>query len=88
VRTIDGRQVELGISWSGTVIQGAKNRKNTRNKTFSCSVVRVWNTGEKLEWILVSSIPVATEEQAWEKVDWYRCRWMIPRLRKPPAMPE
>jgi hypothetical protein len=30
-----------------------------------------------LEWILVTSVPTTTLEQAWERVDWYRHRWLV-----------
>jgi hypothetical protein len=38
-------------------------------------VIRVWEEpapeGEKpLEWLLVTSVPTTTLEQAWERVDW------------------
>jgi len=32
---------------------------------------------EPIEWMLWSTLAVATEEQAWEKVDWYKRRWGI-----------
>src|SRR5262249_14861202 len=32
---------------------------------------------EPLEWILMTSVPVLTLEQAWERVDWYRARWIV-----------
>lgn len=32
---------------------------------------------EPLDWMLLSDIPIQTAEQAWEKVQWYRCRWGI-----------
>ena len=42
-------------------------------------VVRVWEPEppdgvEPLEWVLLTSVPVQTVEQAWERVDWYRAR--------------
>ncbi len=33
------------------------------------------NSGEELEWILLSSLPVTTLSEARTRVDWYRCRW-------------
>jgi hypothetical protein len=44
--------------------------------------VRVWEESppdgvEPLEWILITSVPVQTVEQAWERVDWYRARWIV-----------
>lgn len=32
---------------------------------------------EALEWVLLTSAPTATLEQAWERVDWYRARWLV-----------
>jgi hypothetical protein len=45
-------------------------------------VIRVWEeqapAGEEpLEWILLTSVPTTTLEQAWERVDWYRHRWLV-----------
>jgi len=30
-----------------------------------------------IEWMLWTTVAVSTAEGAWEKVDWYRCRWGI-----------
>ncbi len=45
-------------------------------------VMRVWeeqarDAEEPLEWILLTSVPTTTLEQAWERVDWYRHRWLV-----------
>jgi len=45
-------------------------------------VVRVWEPEppegvEGLEWILLTSVPTMTVEQAWQRVDWYRARWIV-----------
>ncbi len=45
-------------------------------------VVRVWEPEppegvEGLEWVLLTSVPTATLEQAWQRVDWYRARWIV-----------
>ena len=45
-------------------------------------VVHVWEPQppagvEPLEWVLLTSIPIQTVEQAWERVDWYRARWIV-----------
>jgi hypothetical protein len=45
-------------------------------------VVRVWEPQppegvEPLEWVLLTSVPIQTVEQAWEQVDWYRTRWIV-----------
>jgi Transposase DNA-binding/Transposase DDE domain len=45
-------------------------------------VIRVWEEQtpegeEPLEWILLTSVPTTTLEQAWERVDCYRHRWLV-----------
>jgi hypothetical protein len=45
-------------------------------------VIRVWEEQapegeEPLEGILVTSVPTTTLEQAWERVEWYRQRWLV-----------
>ena len=45
-------------------------------------MVRVWELEppegeEPLEWILLTSVQVSSSEQAWQRVDWYRCRWIV-----------
>lgn len=32
---------------------------------------------EGLEWMLLTDLPIATAEEAWEKIQWYRVRWGI-----------
>jgi len=45
-------------------------------------VVRVWEPEppedvEGLEWVELPSVPTAMVEQAWQRVDWYRARWIV-----------
>jgi hypothetical protein len=45
-------------------------------------VVRVWEVDppegvEPLEWVLLTSVPVERVAQAWERVGWYRRRWIV-----------
>jgi hypothetical protein len=35
-----------------------------------------------LEWVLLTDRPVATLEDAWERVNWYECRWVIEEYHK------
>lgn len=48
--------------------------------------IRVWekndNIDNPLEWILLTSIPIKNIEEAWEKVEWYKCRWLIEEYHK------
>ena len=46
-------------------------------------LIRVWephppaDVAEPLEWILLTSVPTVTVTAAWERAEWYRCRWVI-----------
>lgn len=45
-------------------------------------VVRVWEEEapegeEPLEWILLTSLPCLTAQQAWQRAEWYRARWRV-----------
>jgi hypothetical protein len=56
-------------------------------KRFSKEPLEVWAIGvwaeqtpageEPLEWILLTSVPTTTLEQAWERVGWYEHRWVV-----------
>jgi hypothetical protein len=35
-----------------------------------------------LEWMLLTDIPILNLEQAWERVSWYECRWVIEEYHK------
>src|SRR5205823_14664990 len=50
-------------------------------------VVRVYEVDppkgvKALEWILLTNRPVATVDDAWERVSWYECRWVIEEYHK------
>ena len=32
---------------------------------------------EPLDWMLLSDLPIAEAQPAWQRVEWYRCRWGI-----------
>jgi hypothetical protein len=37
---------------------------------------------EPLEWFLLTNLPVTKTAEAWERVDWYSCRWMVEEYHK------
>jgi hypothetical protein len=50
-------------------------------------VVRVWEAAppagvEPIEWLLLTNVPVRSEADAWERVDWYATRWLVEELHK------
>jgi hypothetical protein len=46
-------------------------------------IVRAWEVDappaikEPIEWILITSVPTSTVEDALERVRWYTCRWLV-----------
>jgi hypothetical protein len=78
---IDGKDVMLNVSWFDADIARPKGCSPGR-QSIGCSVVRVWNEAEGLEWVLLSTLPVITAQAAFEKVDWYKCRWLIEEFHK------
>lgn len=37
---------------------------------------------QPLEWILLTDVPVTSEQDAWERSSWYECRWVIEEYHK------
>jgi hypothetical protein len=78
---LPARQANLHLSFSSLLLlPGWMNRKQP---ALSVWVVRVWEVNppdwveEPIEWILLTSVPTESVDQAWERVAWYRCRWLV-----------
>jgi hypothetical protein len=76
------KNIELNISWEPAVAIRAPSRLGRKGQSICVSIVRAWNEEEDIEWILYSSIAVNNLEEAWEKIDWYACRWIIEEYHK------
>lgn len=81
------RTATLSIAWQAVNIQPPQKGASLTGKPVAAWVVRVWEETpaegyEPLEWILLTSVPVHTVEQAWERVDWYRTRWIVEDYHK------
>jgi len=76
------RTAHLAISWGCLRLLPPQTQPSTDLRPLVVWVVRVWEPEppqgiEGLEWILLTSLPTTTLEQAWERVDWYRARWIV-----------
>jgi len=76
------RVTSLSIATRQVTISRTRQAKNARQETLTLNVVRVWEPeppeGETpVEWVLYTSEPIDTAEQALQVVDWYRARWVI-----------
>lgn len=75
------RTVRLAIS-SGRLRLIAPNNQEHKRPALSIWVVRVWELEPPegvtpVEWVLLTSVPTNTIEDAWERVGWYRLRWTV-----------
>ncbi len=82
------RKTTVCLAWAAVEVQLPENeRGHYRPVPLKVWAVRVWEPeppagAEAVEWFLLTNLPVQTVAQAWEKVDWYCCRWVIEELHK------
>ncbi|GCF12046.1 IS4 family transposase [Dictyobacter arantiisoli] len=86
--TLDGnhkrpqRDATLCVSWGTMRLWPPDGTSGKGAVPLVVTVVRTWELDppegqDGLEWMLVTSVAVNNEEQAWERVDWYRIRWIV-----------
>jgi hypothetical protein len=76
------RSTQLQLAFGQMTLLPPRNEPRASKDPVTVWVIRVWEEQapegvEPLEWILLTSVPTTTLEQAWERVDWYRCRWSV-----------
>jgi hypothetical protein len=76
------RQTTLQISVGPAPLLPPWNDPRGNKEPLPVWVVRVWESEpsveeEALEWILLTSLCIETCAHAWQRVDWYRCRWVV-----------
>lgn len=82
------RETTVAAAWAAVEVPVSKeHRSHGRRRPLRVWAVRVWEptppaSGEGVEWFLLTNLPVETVEQAWEKVEWYCCRWVIEEFHK------
>jgi hypothetical protein len=82
------RTVRLAIAWTKvTLLPPRQPRGEERGVPLPAWVVRVAESDpaagvEPLEWILVTNVPVRCAADAWERVAWYRVRWVVEEYHK------
>lgn len=82
--TQGARRPELAVSWCEVVVQPPE-RKGLSQEPVRCWVVRCWEPSppagvKPLEWVLVSTKPVASAQAALQLVGYYELRWKVERL--------
>jgi hypothetical protein len=82
------RTAKLHVSYGAVEILPPHVKRGEYDKIpIKAWAVRVWEkaspeTKDPLEWILVSLDPVTSAATAWEKSNWYSCRWMVEEYHK------
>lgn len=76
------RSTQVQIAFGQMTLLPPRNEPRASKEPLSVWVIRVWEQQapegeEPLEWILLTSVPTTSLEQAWERVDWYRSRWLV-----------
>ncbi len=75
------RWTQLQLAFGQMTLLPPRNEPRAGKDPLTVWVVRVWEEQapegeEPLEWILLTSVPTTTLEEAWERVDWYGHRWL------------
>jgi len=82
------RQATVVIAWAAVRLPPPQPpRGHFRKQILQVWALRVWEEHppagvEAVDWYLLSNVAVATVAEAWERVDWYTCRWIIEEYHK------
>jgi Transposase DNA-binding/Transposase DDE domain len=76
------RSTQLQLACGQLTLLPPRHEPRAGKDPLTVWVIRVWEEQapegeEPLEWILVTSVPTTTLVQAWERVEWYRHRWLV-----------
>jgi hypothetical protein len=76
------RSTQLQLAFGQMTLLPPRHEPRAGKDPLTVWVIRVWEEQanareEPLEWIVVTSVPTTTLEQAWERVEWYRQRWLV-----------
>lgn len=76
------RKATVTVRWKEVTLRPPKNR--TKEKLPSITVWAVWALEtnppagvEAVEWLLLTTVPISSTEDALERLSWYACRWGI-----------
>lgn len=76
------RSTQVQLAFGQMTLLPPRHDPRQSKEPLTIRVIRVWKEQapegeEKLEWLLLTSVPTTTLEQAWERVDWYQQRWLV-----------
>src|SRR5579864_4146358 len=75
------RSTQLQLAFGQMTLLPPRHEPRAGKEPLRLWVIRVWEEQapqgeEPLEWILLTSVPTTTLEDAWERVDWCQYRWL------------
>jgi hypothetical protein len=82
------REAVVRIAFAAVEVLPPKGHPgNYRKVALKVWAIRVFESNppdgcEAVEWFLLTNLPVVTKEDAWEKVEWYCCRWVVEEFHK------
>jgi Transposase DNA-binding len=81
------RDALVQISWREVRIQPPIHGAALSKTEVKAWIVHVWEPEpphgvEALEWILLTTVPISCEQDAWERVTWYKWRWLLEDFHK------
>src|SRR3989440_2785619 len=70
------RSAQLQLAFGQMTLLPPRHEPRASKEPLTVWVIRVWEEEapegeEPLEWVLLTSVPTTTIEEAWERVDWY-----------------
>jgi Transposase DNA-binding/Transposase Tn5 dimerisation domain len=76
------RTAHVALSWRPLRLLPPRSQEAKHWHPLVVWVIHVWEPDppegvEPLEWVLLSSVPTQTHQQAQERVEWSRARWMV-----------
>jgi len=75
------RTARVSISFRAATLRPPAHSRS--KPPLSVWILRVWEADpppdveEPLEWLLLTSVPTLTVASAWERAEWYTCRWLV-----------
>ena len=86
-KTSPARTAHLAISFGMLRLLPPQSQEKTDLRPLVVWVVRVWEPAppegiEPLAWLRLSSVPTQSVAHAWERVEWYRARWLVEDLHQ------
>jgi hypothetical protein len=79
------REVELQLAWREVTLCGPQTGPERKAAGIGAWVVRCWTAAEQgpaLEWVLVTTVPVASVTAACLVTQWYSRRWLVEEYHK------